>query len=156
MLKVWNLSLIVGTFALGARDVPHPRHDHPRYAFADSVVDPLYLAFLTLVLMGGFGLMRGAATLRAEATFQPPLSRKRVPRQQHPAARAHVHDPRRHDLPAARRGAQGDKVSVGAPYFNRNAAPVTLLLLFLMGIGPILPWRAASLSAVLRRLQAPA
>jgi cytochrome c-type biogenesis protein CcmF len=30
------------------------------------------------------------------------------------------------------------------------------MLLFLMGIGPLLPWRAASLSAVLRRLQGPA
>jgi cytochrome c-type biogenesis protein CcmF len=44
---------------------------------------------------------------------------------------------------------------VGSPFFNRNTAPVALLLLFLMGIGPLLPWRAASLSAVLRRLQVP-
>jgi cytochrome c-type biogenesis protein CcmF len=50
----------------------------------------------------------------------------------------------------------GDKVSVGAPFFNRNAAPVAMLLLFLMGIGPMLPWRAASASAVIRRLQVPA
>jgi cytochrome c-type biogenesis protein CcmF len=49
----------------------------------------------------------------------------------------------------------GGKVSVGSPFFNRNAAPVALLLLFLMGIGPLLPWRAASPSAVLRRLQVP-
>jgi cytochrome c-type biogenesis protein CcmF len=49
----------------------------------------------------------------------------------------------------------GGKVSVGSPFFNRNTAPVALLLLFLMGIGPLLPWRAASASAVLRRLQVP-
>jgi cytochrome c-type biogenesis protein CcmF len=49
----------------------------------------------------------------------------------------------------------GGKVSVGSPFFNRNTAPVALLLLFLMGIGPLLPWRAASASGVLRRLQVP-
>jgi cytochrome c-type biogenesis protein CcmF len=50
----------------------------------------------------------------------------------------------------------GDQVSVGGPYFNRNTAPVVALLLFLMGIGPLLPWRAASASSLVRRLQWPA
>jgi cytochrome c-type biogenesis protein CcmF len=49
----------------------------------------------------------------------------------------------------------GTKVSVGAPYFDRTAAPVMLLLLFLMGIGPLLPWRVGSARYLLQRLRVP-
>ena len=38
----------------------------------------------------------------------------------------------------------GDRVSVGPPYFNMVSIPLGLLLLFLMGVGPALPWRRAS------------
>jgi cytochrome c-type biogenesis protein CcmF len=47
------------------------------------------------------------------------------------------------------------KVSVGGPYFDRTAAPVVLLLLFLMGIGPLLPWRVGSGRYLLQRLRVP-
>jgi cytochrome c-type biogenesis protein CcmF len=37
----------------------------------------------------------------------------------------------------------GATVSVGTPYFNTVNAPLFLLLLFLMGVGPALPWGVA-------------
>jgi len=37
--------------------------------------------------------------------------------------------------------ASGTKISVGAPYFNGAAGPVALLLLALLGVGPLLRWR---------------
>ncbi len=37
--------------------------------------------------------------------------------------------------------ASGAKISVGAPYFNGTAGPVALLLLLLLGVGPLLRWR---------------
>ena len=45
---------------------------------------------------------------------------------------------------------QHKKVSVGEPYFNAMALPGGLLVLFLMGVGPMLPWGETS-PAVLRR-----
>jgi cytochrome c-type biogenesis protein CcmF len=128
------------------------------HAFAESVVGPLYLAFLTLVLVGGFGLIAWRRdALRAEATFDTPLSRESVFLGNNILLLVLTFTILVGTIyPLLAEALAGDKVSVGAPYFNRNAAPVTLLLLFLMGIGPILPWRAASPSAVLRRLQAPA
>ena len=160
MLKVWNLSLIVGTFALTVLGTFLTRGTilSSVHAFADSVVGPLYLAFLTLVLMGGFGLIAWRRdALRAEATFDTPLSRESVFLGNNILLLVLTFTILVGTIyPLLAEALTGDKVSVGAPYFNRNAAPVTLLLLFLMGIGPILPWRAASLSAVLRRLQAPA
>jgi len=34
-----------------------------------------------------------------------------------------------------------DKISVGAPYFDQTFAPIMLLLILFMGIGPLLSWR---------------
>jgi cytochrome c-type biogenesis protein CcmF len=50
---------------------------------------------------------------------------------------------------------QGSKVTVGAPFYNRVAVPIGLFLLFLTGIGPLLPWRATSLKAVKRNFIVP-
>ena len=37
----------------------------------------------------------------------------------------------------------GDRISVGAPYFDRMTMPIGLALLFLMAVAPVLPWRKA-------------
>ena len=44
----------------------------------------------------------------------------------------------------------GNKVTVGAPFYNRVAIPIGLFLLFLTGVGPLLPWRATSLRSIRR------
>ncbi len=38
----------------------------------------------------------------------------------------------------------GETISVGAPWFNTVNAPIFIALLFLMGVGPALPWGRAS------------
>jgi cytochrome c-type biogenesis protein CcmF len=38
----------------------------------------------------------------------------------------------------------GSKVALGPPYFNRVNIPIGLILLALMGIGPVIAWRKAS------------
>ncbi|MGC1422694.1 MAG: cytochrome c-type biogenesis CcmF C-terminal domain-containing protein [Terracidiphilus sp.] len=50
---------------------------------------------------------------------------------------------------------EGSKVTVGAPFYNRVAIPIGLFLLFLTGVGPLLPWRATSLRAVRRNFILP-
>jgi cytochrome c-type biogenesis protein CcmF len=49
----------------------------------------------------------------------------------------------------------GATVSVGTPYFNTVNAPLFLLLLFLMGVGPALPWGIARWSTVRNRFAVP-
>ena len=48
----------------------------------------------------------------------------------------------------------GEKMSVGAPYFNAVAGPLALLLAVLVGIGPLLSWRRER-RPVLKRLVVP-
>jgi cytochrome c-type biogenesis protein CcmF len=50
---------------------------------------------------------------------------------------------------------EGSKVTVGAPFYNRVAIPIGLFLLFLTGVGPLLPWRATSFRAVRRNFVLP-
>jgi len=44
----------------------------------------------------------------------------------------------------------GNRISVGAPYFNRVNIPVGLLILFLTGVGPLLAWRKTSRESLKR------
>ena len=48
------------------------------------------------------------------------------------------------------------QVTVGGPYFKESTAPLFLILLLLMGIGPLLPWRRATGRRVRERLALPA
>jgi len=50
---------------------------------------------------------------------------------------------------------EGSKVTVGAPFYNRVAVPIGLFLLFLTGVGPLLPWRATSFKAIKRNFILP-
>jgi cytochrome c-type biogenesis protein CcmF len=45
---------------------------------------------------------------------------------------------------------QGNKVTVGAPFYNRVAIPVALILLLLTALGPLLAWRKTSLESLKR------
>ena len=49
----------------------------------------------------------------------------------------------------------GDTISVGAPWFNTVTVPMLVALLFLMGIGPALPWGTASMETVRQRFSLP-
>ncbi|HVR42025.1 MAG TPA: cytochrome c-type biogenesis CcmF C-terminal domain-containing protein [Thermoanaerobaculia bacterium] len=50
---------------------------------------------------------------------------------------------------------QDRQISVGGPYFDRMAVPIGAALLFLMGIGPALPWGRATRDQVKRALLPP-
>ena len=46
----------------------------------------------------------------------------------------------------------GDKVSVGAPFFNKTFVPLMMPLILVMGIGPLLAWKRGDLKGALSRL----
>ncbi len=49
----------------------------------------------------------------------------------------------------------GEKLSVGAPYFNAAAGPIALALMAAMALGPLLRWRRDEPRALIRRLALP-
>ncbi|HEY1929991.1 MAG TPA: heme lyase CcmF/NrfE family subunit [Caulobacteraceae bacterium] len=50
----------------------------------------------------------------------------------------------------------GDKISVGPPYYNLTFAPIFMLLFVLVSFGPMLNWKRDEGVALLRRLRVPA
>jgi cytochrome c-type biogenesis protein CcmF len=59
-------------------------------------------------------------------------------------------------FPVLSEAVQGDRVTVGPPFFNKVNIPIGLLLLFLTGVGPLLAWRRSSLEGLKRNFLWPA
>src|SRR5690606_35580449 len=58
-------------------------------------------------------------------------------------------------FPLVAEAVRGVKVTVGAPFFNRMTVPIMVALLFLMGVGPMLPWRVANIEDLKCKLLVP-
>ncbi len=160
MLKVWNLSMIVGAFALTTFGTFLTRGSilSSVHAFAQSTVGPMYLSFLALVLVGGFGLIATQAwKLRSGGRLDSALSREAAFVGNNLAFLAITFIVLLGTIfPLVVEALTNRQVSVGGPYFKETTIPFFLLLLFLMGVGPLLPWRRASREQVRRKVTLPA
>src|SRR5712691_10539405 len=160
MLKVWNLSMIVGAFALTTFGTFLTRGSilSSVHAFARSLVGPMYLGFLILVLVAGFGLIALRSwRLASEGRFDSALSREAVFLGNNLALLSITFVVLLGTIfPLFVEAVTNRQVTVGGPYFDQTLPPIFLLLLFLMGVGPLMPWRRASGDQVRRRLTVPA
>jgi cytochrome c-type biogenesis protein CcmF len=159
MAALWNILLVIGAFALMTFGTFLTRGSvlTSIHAFTESAVGPAYLAFLLLVLLGGFGLVAWRLpTLRSPARLDSMLSREAAIIGNNVlllAATAIILLGT--VFPLVVEAVSGQQISVGKPYFEQAVAPVFLLLLLLVGTAPVLPWRDAS-GRSLARLRVPA
>src|SRR3954452_24854179 len=58
-------------------------------------------------------------------------------------------------FPLISEGLLGQKIQVGPPFYNRVNVPLGLILLFLMGVGPVIAWRKATPRNLKRNFAAP-
>lgn len=148
MLKAWNLLLIILTFALTILGTFIIRSGvvSSVHAFGDGPVGPYFLAFFVLVVLGSFGLLawrwdqvrdRGEldAIVSREGTFL--LGNVLFLAMAFAVLLGTL-------FPLFVEAVSGDKVTVGAPFFNQVSLPLWLGVFALMGIGPLLPWRKAN------------
>jgi cytochrome c-type biogenesis protein CcmF len=160
MLKVWNLSLIVGTFALTTFGTFLTRGSilSSVHAFAQSIVGPLYLSFLVLVLLVGFGSIAARSwQLRSEGRFDSALSREAAFLGNNLLLLGLTFVVLLGTIfPLVVEALTDRQSSVGGPYFKQTTVPLFLLLMFLMAVGPLLPWRRASPQRLRDRLTVPA
>ena len=160
MLRVWNLSLLCATFALtilgtfltrsGVLDSVH--------AFTESGIGPSILAFFALVVTVTVGLIgwRGDR-LRAPGRIDSPWSREGSFLANNVLFAAFAFVVLLGTVfPLLVEALNGDRLSVGVPYFNRMTMPIGIALLFLMAVAPVLPWRKASTETLSKRLLWPA
>jgi cytochrome c-type biogenesis protein CcmF len=160
MLRVWNLSLVVGAFALTTFGTFLTRGSilESVHTFARTAVGPMYLAFLVVILAGGFGLIAARASrLRSEGRLDATLSREAAFLGNNLALLGVTLIVLLGTIfPLIVEATSDRQVSVGGPYFRTTTAPVLLLLLFLMAVGPLLSWRRTSGEQLVRRLAVPA
>jgi cytochrome c-type biogenesis protein CcmF len=160
MLKVWNVSLCVGAFALATFGTFLTRGSilASVHAFAKSAVGPMYLGFLLLVLAGGFGLIAWRSwRLASEGRFDAVLSREAAFLGNNVLLLTITLIVLIGTIyPLFVEALTKQQVTVGGPYFDRTVTPVFLLLMFLVGVGPLLPWRRGSSERLRRRAAVPA
>jgi cytochrome c-type biogenesis protein CcmF len=159
MLKVWNLSLIVGAFALVTFGTFLTRGSilSSVHTFAQSLVGPLYLGFLVVILVVGFGGIAAQAwRLRSQGRLDSALSREAAFLGNNIILLAITFVILLGTIfPLVVEALTDRQSTVGGPYFKQTTVPLFLLLLFLMGVGPLLPWRAATPEQAWRRLTVP-
>jgi cytochrome c-type biogenesis protein CcmF len=160
MLRVWNLSLVCSTFALTILGTFLTRSGviESVHAFSEGSVGPLLIGFFGAIVVVTVGLIawRGDR-LRSPGLIDSPLSREGSFLANNLVFAAFAFIVLLGTVfPLIAEAVNGDRLSVGAPYFERMTMPVGLLLLFLMAIAPVLPWRKASGELLRHRLVWPA
>lgn len=156
MLRVWNLSLLCATFSLTILGTFLTRSGvvESVHAFSSGTVGPLLLGFFGLVVAVSIGLIgwRGDR-LRSPGRIDSPLSREGAFLANNVVFSAFAFIVLLGTtFPLIVEALNGDRLSVGVPYFNRMTMPIGLVLLFLMGVAPVLPWRKAGTSLLRERL----
>jgi cytochrome c-type biogenesis protein CcmF len=159
MLKVWNMWLVFFTFwlAIWGTFLTRSGMISSVHAFAQSSIGPWFFWFLVISFIAFlFFFIKNHDHLRSEHKLESLISRES----------SFLFNnllfvllcftvawgtwfPRISEL------VQGNKVTVGAPFYNRVAIPVALLLLILTAVGPLLAWRKTSFESLKRNFAWP-
>jgi cytochrome c-type biogenesis protein CcmF len=160
MLRVWNLSLLCATFSLTILGTFLTRSGvlESVHAFTESQIGVWLLSFFALTVLVTLGLIgwRGDR-LRSPGRIDSPLSREGAFLANNVLFAAFAFVVLVGTVfPLILEAVNGDRISVGVPYFNRMTMPIGLVLLFIMAMAPALPWRKASGELLRDRLHWPA
>ncbi|MDP9352501.1 MAG: heme lyase CcmF/NrfE family subunit [Chloroflexota bacterium] len=159
MLKVWNLSLVLLTFALAVFGTFVVRSGvlSSVHSFAKSSIGPYFFVFLGAVVIGTAGLvLYRLPRLQTEGQFDSMLSRE---------SSFLVNNLLIIGItgatfwgsvfPLISEVVRGSKISVGPPFYQQVNGPLLLALLLLMGVGPMLAWRRSAPGAFWRNVRCP-
>ncbi len=160
MLCVWNLTLIVVTFLLTILGTFLTRSGilSSVHAFTEGTIGFWFLGFIALVLIVSLGLLSGRSTeLRSQGNLDRLASREMSFLGNNLFLSAFCATVLLGTLfPLLAEALRGIKVSVGGPFFNLYTVPLMVGLLFLLGVGPALPWRGLAPGTARRQFLPPA
>jgi cytochrome c-type biogenesis protein CcmF len=159
MLRVWNVSLICATFALSLMGTFLVRSGvlQSIHAFGESKVGPPLLALIGVVVIGTTILIVSRLdSLRSARRLDSLFSRESI---------FLVNNLLLVGLaavvawgtffPLISEAATGDTSSLAAPWFNRYATPLAIVLVLFMGIGPLVAWRRITIAGLRRAVGIP-
>jgi len=159
MLKLWTLSLALVTFWLTIVGTFMTRSGifNSVHSFTQSDIGPTFLVFIGMLAVFSIALLaiRGPV-LEAEGRIQSLFSRDTSILLNNLLMVAITFTVFIGTVfPLISEAVQHRRVSVGEPYFNKMAVPPGLAVLFLMGVGPMLPWGTPDRQRVVRQFLLP-
>jgi cytochrome c-type biogenesis protein CcmF len=159
MMKSWNVWLIFSTFLLTILGTLLTRSGlvSSVHAFAESNIGTWFWVFMVIVLavcIFTFVLQRDH--LKSEHKLEALVSRESSFLFNNLVLLAACFTILWGTLfPVLSEYVQGNKVTMGAPWYNRVAVPIGLFLLFLTGVGPVLAWRSTSFKSIRKNFVLP-
>jgi cytochrome c-type biogenesis protein CcmF len=159
MMKSWNVWLIFSTFLLSILGTLLTRAGlvSSVHAFSESSIGYWFMAFLVIVLaVCIFTYVLQYSHLKSERPQGALVSRESSFLFNSLIFAAACFVILWGTLyPVLSEFAVGNKITYDAAWYNRVAVPIGLFLLFLTGVGPLLPWRSTSLKSVRRNFVLP-
>ncbi len=159
MLRLWTLNLCVATFVLTILGTFLTRSGilSSVHAFTTGSIGYYFLAFIAIVLVGTLVLVAGHSDrIHTKGTLGGVASRETVFLLNNLFLTAVMLTVLVGTLyPLIAEAIRDVKVSVGEPFFNRMAVPAMVALIFLMGVGPALPWGSTTWEGARKRLLPP-
>ena len=160
MLRLWNLALVILTFTLTLFGTFLTRSGviASVHAFTQGSIGVFFLGFLSVVVLLALGLLAWRwETLGAHGELDSVVSRESAFLLNNVLLVAATFTVFFGTIfPLVSEALRGIKVSVGMPFFNQVNVPLFLGLIFLMGVGPLIAWRRASLENLKRNFLWPA
>src|SRR5579863_2508145 len=154
MLKVWNMWLVFAAFWLAILGTFLTRSGiiSSVHAFAQSSIGDWFAVFLAITFaVFLFFFLKNRSHLRSEHKLESLISRESSFLFNNLLLLLACFTvlwgtwfPKISEL------VQGNKVTVGAPFYNKVNIPVALLLLLLTAVGPLLAWRKTSFESLKR------
>jgi cytochrome c-type biogenesis protein CcmF len=159
MLKVWNVSLVLGTGTLAIMGTFLVRSGvlNSIHAFGGATLGVPFVALIAVLIAGSIYLVVSRRDmLRSQHRLDSLLSRESMFLA--------------NNLvlvglcfvifwgtyfPLISEALTGREASVGPPWFDRYTVPLALILVLLSGIGPVIAWRRATLANARRNFLAP-
>ena len=160
MLKVWNLGLVIASFALSIFGTFEVRSGliSSVHSFAYSDIGAYFLAFLAIVIVFSLGLfLLRLPKLRPEQEFDSVISREGSFLLNNLLLVGVTFATLWGTLfPLISQALRRETLTVGPPFYDAVNGPILLALILAMGIGPLLAWRRTSTRALWRNLGIPA
>ncbi|NTX14842.1 heme lyase CcmF/NrfE family subunit [Myxococcus sp. CA056] len=160
MLKLWTLSLALASFVLTILGTFMTRSGifNSVHSFTQSDIGPTFLVFLGVLLVVCVGLLAVRGPLLVpEGRLSSLASREASILMNNLVFVAITFTVLLGTLyPLVSEAVRGVRVSVGEPYFNKMAVPGGIAVLFLMGVGPVLPWGTPDKATLRRQFLIPA
>jgi cytochrome c-type biogenesis protein CcmF len=159
ILKGWTVTLILATFLLTILGTFMTRSGvfNSVHSFTQSAIGPTILTFLAAALVFSVVLLAFRIdALSADGTLGDPVSREGAFLVNNLLFVLFTFTVLVGTVfPLLVEAAKGVQMSVGRPYFDAMAVPIGAALLFLMGVGPALPWGATTRHQLQRALVPP-